>query len=460
MKKTPLYIGIEIKVREFEPKLFLACVAAEAGYDVILGQQRIFKRKLPDMPRGIYLDKSAAASKADRHRELKQLGFRVVAGDEEGLAFFQVEEYKKRRLAIETLQAVEYFFAWGTRHAEIVKERVPDLQEKVKVTGHPRIDLTRPEIRNFYAEEAEQIRQRYGKFLLINTNFSFCNHARGKDVAIDVLARGGKIADEAHRQYYLNLRAHKQHICDEFVTMIKAMHQRFLDTLIIIRPHPAENHDFWRQILPDTQTVQVVHEGNVHPWLMAAEVTIHNSCTTGIEAYLLDRPVIAYQPIQAEEFDIYLANALSEQTFTLESLLEKLEQILQHTWNPDAEAVRERRKIAQYYMHSLKGPLASERIVAELQSLPLRNSWQITAYRSYAQCKKLARKILKPQIFRTASEEQSSETGIKTQYIQQKFPGLTLEEIQQTMAMLRKVTGRFSTLHVTQLEENMFLISQ
>lgn len=460
MKKIPVYIGIEIKVREFEPKLLLACVAAEAGYDSILGQQRLFKRKLPEMPRGIYLDKSAAASKAGRHRELKQLGFRVVASDEEGLAFFQVEEYKKRRLAPETLREVEYFFAWGARQAEIVKEHAPDLREKVKVTGHPRIDLTRPEIRNFYAGEAEQIRQHYGKFILINTNFSFCNHARGKDVAIDVLARGGKIADEAHRQYYLNLRDHKQRICDEFVTMIKAMHQRFPDTLIIIRPHPAENHDFWRQILPETQTVQVVHEGNVHPWLMAAEVTIHNSCTTGIEAYLLDRPVIAYQPIQAEEFDIYLANALSEQAFTREILLEKLEQILRCIWHPDAEAVRERRKIAQYYMHSLEGPLASERIVAELQTLPLRNSWQITAYRSYAQCKKLARKILKPQIFRMASEEHSSEAGRKTQYIQQKFPGLTLEEISRAMTILRDVTGRFSKLQVRQLEENIFQIYQ
>ena len=76
MKKPRLYIGIEIKVREFDAKLLLACVAAEAGYTVILGQQRVFKRRLEEMPRGIYLDKSVATAKAQKHLRLQNLVFK------------------------------------------------------------------------------------------------------------------------------------------------------------------------------------------------------------------------------------------------------------------------------------------------------------------------------------------------------------------------------------------------
>ncbi len=53
---------------------------------------------------------------------------------------------------------------------------------------------------------------------------------------------------------------------------------------IIVRPHPSENHEKWCEVLPEHEKVIVKHEGNVLPWLMAAQVVIHNSCTTGIEA--------------------------------------------------------------------------------------------------------------------------------------------------------------------------------
>ena len=62
MKQTRLYIPVETVVREFDAKMLLACVAAEAGYDVVLGNQKIFMQKLECMPRGIFLDKSATAA--------------------------------------------------------------------------------------------------------------------------------------------------------------------------------------------------------------------------------------------------------------------------------------------------------------------------------------------------------------------------------------------------------------
>ncbi|WP_257144320.1 hypothetical protein [Bacillus pseudomycoides] len=55
----------------------------------------------------------------------------------------------------------------------------------------------------------------------------------------------------------------------------------------------------------------VAHDGNVVMWILASKVVIHNRCTTGIEALLLDKPVIAYMPINYEKEKKYLPNAVT-----------------------------------------------------------------------------------------------------------------------------------------------------
>ena len=42
--------------------------------------------------------------------------------------------------------------------------------------------------------------------------------------------------------------------------------------------------------------VRIRDGGSVIPWMIAARCVIHNACTTGIEAYILNRPVTEYHP--------------------------------------------------------------------------------------------------------------------------------------------------------------------
>ena len=45
----------------------------------------------------------------------------------------------------------------------------------IHVTGNPRGDLLRPEMRAFYNKDVGQICNTYGQFILINTNFNHVN---------------------------------------------------------------------------------------------------------------------------------------------------------------------------------------------------------------------------------------------------------------------------------------------
>ena len=81
--KPFLIIPSETKSREFEPKLLLACMAASAGYPVIVGSRIHIHNAIARLPRGIYFAKDIARSSTRVFKILKKLGFSIVAWDEE-----------------------------------------------------------------------------------------------------------------------------------------------------------------------------------------------------------------------------------------------------------------------------------------------------------------------------------------------------------------------------------------
>lgn len=56
--KPTLLIPVELQVREFDPKLLLACVAARCGFQSIIGSRLEMHYHIPSFPRRIYLSKS------------------------------------------------------------------------------------------------------------------------------------------------------------------------------------------------------------------------------------------------------------------------------------------------------------------------------------------------------------------------------------------------------------------
>lgn len=454
-----LYLPIETKVREFDAKFLLSCVAAEAGYTVILGHKKFLDKYLEEMPPGIFLDKSMPQSRIAKYMHYEKLGFKLIAHDEEGLSPFSLEEYQRRRqYGNASLEHCEYMLTWGQWQADFIRAKAPLFQEKVVATGHPRVDLTRKELRGFYQEEVEQLIAQYGRFILLNTNFSFGNHFFGEGGFVEALEKAGNIRDDVHRQFYVGLQHHQERLLGEFVTMIKALREHFPEMTVIVRPHPSENHDTWREALPTHDKIIVKHEGNVLPWLMAAQVMIHNSCTTGVEAYLLERPVIAYLPIRNKAFEGYLANPLSELAFTCAELLEKVGRYLEKDLpvQPDSQ----KQELAKYHITGLDGELSSDRIVRLLNTVTLTpgNAGRI-AYHLYHRLKKTvySNKILRRLLF---GMNVNSQQNLAEQHKKQKFPGIERDELLVSLAKLQALSGRFAGLQIISMAPNLFQITR
>lgn len=441
MSELPwLIIPVETKARELDAKTYIACVAAEAGFCVMLGEQNAFLRRLALLPRGVYLDKSIARPKVPIFARLKKLGFRVMAWCEEGLVYRDRDAYLNERVAPAAFEEIDAFFAWGKQQAADIRSTVNDTPPRIFETGNPRFDLLRPGLREFYRAEADALRERFGDFILINTNFGRYNHYFGREKIFELLQKRGSVRtpqDEAFFRAWIEFLGQVFH---SFQDMLPRLAAAFPERTIIVRPHPSENHEAWHKAVEGLANVKVIYDGGAMPWLLASALSIHNSCTTGLEGALMDKPAIAYRTVRSEIYDSYLPNRVSVDAGSFDELVAAINSVFAGSYRAplaDDEAVPA--DVARY-IASLDGREATERIVATISALataPPRHVSLITRIRDQGEqtLRTIARTLLSP-LRRTGG------------YAKQKFPGLEPREIEMLVERYRALTGRFGAVKV------------
>lgn len=433
-----LILPIETKARELPGKTLLAAFAARAGFDVVLGDQRSITRSLHRLPKGVFLDKSISRTKIRRYRRLKELGHQIAAWCEEGLVYRDKEAYQFERLSPVSMSLVDAFFAWGEVHRSDVIEAIPESRNKVHAVGNPRFDLLRQPYSSIAESEARRLSAEHGRFILVVTTFSRFNKHQGQRGVLDVLqARGFTITAE-QQAFYNRLIAHLGQVFAAFAAMIPALARTFPSHTIIIRPHPSEDHDRWRTIAAEVGTAKVVYDGSVEPWLSAADAVIHNASTIGVEAFLLNRPVFSYMPVVDEVFNrrAHLPNMVSAQADSVDDLLRGIRTAFEGRPLSPPEN-RERRELVRRYVANASGRLAAERIVEVLSDLhnarppgksdPLSylNAWsRLTARRSLSRLRNIVR----------------GDRNLQS-YMDQKFPGLTLQEVEDQLGVISQAGG-------------------
>lgn len=360
-----LIIPVENQVRELDAKLLLACAAAERGMPVVLGSRTYINFAMPHLPRGVFLAKSLRSISKLMLNVIHGLGHRIVAWDEESLVRYSSPDYYAWRYSDATFGVIDELFAWGEDDAGFFKAYPGYRGTPLHVTGNPRIDLLRPEVRGYFAPEVDKLRAQYGDFVLVNTNFSFVNNFVPSLNLLDRDPQGHPSVSRTGMGMSLafatQMAKHQQAIYDAFRELMPKLAAWFPHRRIIVRPHPSENHDVWRQILADCPQVEVIHQGNVVPWLMAAKVLLHNGCTTAVEASVLGTPAVSYMPVQSETCDYHLPNGLSHRALTQDAVQELLGEILEGRRGLVDEATRER--LFSRHLAATHGALSCDRVM-------------------------------------------------------------------------------------------------
>jgi surface carbohydrate biosynthesis protein len=447
-------IPSETQSREFDGKLFLAALLADQGHHVYVGSRIDIHNRIASLPRAIYVAKDFRISSVTIFGILKRLGHRIVAWDEEGILFFDRAEFLQRRVAPEAFRQVEEFYAWSPLNKEFIEQAPCYTGAPVHDTGNPRVDLTRRELRNFFAPQVDELRSKFGDFILINTNFGKVNHflpqyvvTPGKD---DPSLRGIKMTESISRSW-----AYRRQLFEAFLDLIPKLAAEFPHQKIVIRPHPAENHATWQKFSQTYPNVHVLHEGSVYPWLMACAAMIHNGCTTGIEGFLLDARVYAYRPLTSKEFDLTLANDLSTEVFSFEDLRNSLKGISPGTpAPPKSEAKLDR---IRPFVSSLSGPFAATLIAGHLSRFAERtkaDTKRRPAHELMGLLHATGRRVVKAVNSHRRLHKNSKEYNLH------RFPGLSIAEVQQKLSLLRAQSVSIGALAVREQHKNIFLLSK
>jgi surface carbohydrate biosynthesis protein len=446
MRRRVVYLPIEITVRELDAKLLLAIKALEHGCEVIIGQKWLIEANVPYMPPGLIIAKTLTKRDGLTSRRAKEHGYVTAAIDEEMPGLVASKE-KLRWVDPDTIAATDLIFCVGEEHRAAMIARFPETASRCHVVGNPRWDLLRPGIRNYYRPLAEELCRQHGRFILVNTNSGLVNSVKGS--AAQVLSRHvrwGKIdpTKEVDQILMADRALFRESNFSIMKEIVHRLPERFPDHKIVLRPHPNEVVDTWREHLNGVRRVVIDQNHAAAAWILAAEALIHTNCTTGVEAYSLERPAICVEPAETETRLNYLSHHLNFIATDLESTMGAAVRSL----SPSLERFKYPAEFAETYARFISassGDLAVTRLLREgLENLPEQSMgrsgraiWQpAIGYRNSIPIKAHNRKLM---------------------------PVLTVDALRERACNLAEVTGgagRLDGLQISRCGDNVFHLHQ
>ena len=439
-----VFIPMEIKSREIDSRFLLALELAKRGYDVFLGEKNKVNSSATESRGGAYFAKSGSKVDGPFFKVLKELDFKIVVLDEEAIVHQDEVAHLKSRFNYETIKMVEFFFSWGMYDQAVALSAFPEFENKFKITGNPRVDLLREDLREYFNTPANDLRDKHGQFVLVPSSFAMCNHYTEPGARIEWRKKMGMIKNDEDIAFYQAYVDHFESIFKEFLKDIPKLARKFPSLLFVVRPHPSENRTILEEAFANLENVKVISEGSVIPWIVASRAVIHNGCTTAVESFLLDKYVISYRPFVSDKYDLDLPNNVSLQTFNYEQLEECLRKAIRGDAFLDYKS--NGLNVLNKYISSLRGEFAYVQIANFIDQINLNDNKKPTALQ----------KIKK--IRRLVSERVNSDK--RASYSLQKFDNLTIEELEEKLTRSKISIEERKEFLIEERSKNLFLISR
>ena len=450
MTKPYLYCLMEVGARELLARCLVSCIAAERGFTVLLGHQYTLLEHATVFPAGIYFSKGTNAISTTNMKLARDNGHINVACEEEN--FFRVLRDNPVVCSDEGLPDVcNAFLAMGKEEADIMSERFGSALPLYQC-GNARTDILRPEFRSLYAGEVEDLKRLYGDYILVNSNLGIIN-SPAENSSVDDVFRSwcdSEIFDPAlNEQDRIN-------VFEDFVDFEHGNARALRGILselsrttnkVIFRPHPGEHQETWNEFLTSlgAENIEMVPWGSHIPLILGARLVVHTSCTTGVEALLLNIPTLSMVTTDASANDYYLSNRFNVTCTQVEDAMHLIEKTM-----AGDTAISDARKdllggMADYLDALEFGRLAAEQIVDVFADIVQTQSGSVVNTSAPRQ--------KDPYILSDSKDY----TG--NPYIKQKF-GVSQELVHKTIMDFRKVFGRFSDINLHQISETVWKLAK
>ena len=325
-----IYINIEIETRELDSKILLAILAADRGHQVIVsdtsGIERGFRSTF--LSPGIFHTKSLTPSKKKikMHQKIIDKGSLITSIDEEGnLVNRGYENFAKRRYSNHSIGMSSAVFGWGKEDVETLKKFYPEFSSRIHMTGSPRVDLWKKKFSKFWSLPSSVAPKR--PYLLIIGNMGSVNaytpfYKRFKD-----LKNAGYFQrdPEVLRTHFVR-GSEKFLLIYKYIEAIKYMNKHNGNFDIVVRPHPVEDIESWKNYLDGLSNVYVTREGQLGAWVNNSFAVMQNGDTTAYEVTVSQKQLITFVPFERQTDN--LPNQCGYIVKTKEDLLSKINELL------------------------------------------------------------------------------------------------------------------------------------
>ncbi len=177
-----------------------------------------------------------------------------------------------------------YLF-WGSRLRQAFVDGSGMLAENLHTTGCPRFDYASP-------RWCDVLDFQHRDYILVNANFPLVNplFVSNPEEEMKTLTKAGWKAE-----YVDKLLVDLREILREYLRAVDELATRFPERTFLVRPHPFESQDLYRETFAARPNVFVDGQGSVLNVIRHAHCVLHLNCGTSVEATMLGRLPISME---------------------------------------------------------------------------------------------------------------------------------------------------------------------
>lgn len=290
MKKISLYLPIELKARELAPKVFLSLVAAKKNLRVYLGTQETISRIISTKKEtgGVYFFKGGLSLDLIKNIKKKCSKFTIL-DEEAGPGDENPRGTMRERINKNIEQEIDRYYILGKKNFDIAKKIFKKFRHSLVLSGWPRIDFFRLSAKHKKNNpNVKDIKKRYGEYILFVSDFG----QNSKKMLSYTKKTNKKIYKNnkklQNRIYKISLDQFNEF--NKVSDLLMDLDKDSSIPMIIIRPHPSEDHEPWERISKKFKKFKVILEGEISPWIYGSKAILHRGCSTSVQAYLGNIP--------------------------------------------------------------------------------------------------------------------------------------------------------------------------
>lgn len=325
-----VFLRYEISARELDASILTALVAAGRGHRVLvcdwatMMRQLFLRRKHPGF---VHMNSITPSWRTEIfHSIFRFFRFKISSLDQEaGIQRKSFESFADARFGESSIRSTDIVFCWGSSDQEVLRRRYPHHSHKFLVSGSPRVDLWAPRFSQLYSGSKHSAHPRILVLSSISGPFS---RQTLREELLTHRESGYFERDPGLRDQLVGKFKEGAELMLQYLKVVRSLSMNFPRAEILIKPHPSEDSDTWREVLNPAENIAIDLETPTSELIRVSNVAITTGSSTAFEAVFSGTPLISFQPFIPEFRQYDMADNVGKIAHSIDDVLDIVRNVL------------------------------------------------------------------------------------------------------------------------------------